>query len=170
VFDVREDDQDHTADLLRDGTAMAAVTSLATPVQGCRSHRLGTMRYRAMGSPAYVRRWLPGGHAPADLAGVPMLELNRKDELQHRFLRAVTRRRVTATVHYVPSAWGFVEAVRLGLGWGLVAEQVPAGDLVDLAPGRHLDVVLHWQHWRLESRLLGALTDAVSRAAATALR
>jgi LysR family transcriptional regulator, chromosome initiation inhibitor len=170
AFDVREDDQDHSAELLRDGTAMAAVTSLDTPVQGCRVQRLGRMRYRAMATPAYVDRWLPGGHRPADLAGAPMLVLNRKDELQHRFLRSVTRRRITATVHYVPSAWGFVEAIRLGLGWGLVPEQVPAGDLVELAPGRHLDVPLHWQHWRLESPLLRGLTGAVTRAAAQALR
>ena len=54
-------------------------------------------------------RRLPAGHTPADLAAAPMLVLNRKDELQHRFLRGVTRRQVTSTVHYVPSAWGFVE-------------------------------------------------------------
>jgi LysR family transcriptional regulator, chromosome initiation inhibitor len=175
LFDLREDDQDHTAELLRDGTAMAAVTSLDAPVQGCRSVRLGTMRYLAMAAPSGVDRWFARGAGAAGFAAAPMLVLNRKDQLQHRFLRAVARRRLDPPVHYVPSAWGFVQAVRLGLGWGLVPEQVAradldAGTLVDLAPGRHLDVPLHWQHWRLDSPLLRSLTAAVTAAAGAALR
>src|SRR3954452_4742740 len=43
-FDVHQDDQDHTADLLRAGTAMAAVTAQHVAVQGCRVEKLGVMR------------------------------------------------------------------------------------------------------------------------------
>jgi LysR family transcriptional regulator (chromosome initiation inhibitor) len=71
--------------------------------------------------------------------------------------------------------WGFNEAIRLGLGWGMVPEQlasvdIDAGRCVELAPGRHLDVPLYWQHWRLESTLLQALAASVKAAAAAALR
>jgi LysR family transcriptional regulator (chromosome initiation inhibitor) len=52
----------------------------------------------------------------------------------------------------------------------IFAPEAAAGHCVDLAPGRHLDVPLFWQHWRLESAVLIALTAAVRAAAASALR
>ncbi|WBB77499.1 hypothetical protein O7606_14510 [Micromonospora sp. WMMD882] len=52
----------------------------------------------------------------------------------------------------------------------LAQSDLAAGHCVDLAPGRHLDVPLHWQHWRLESTLPGALTAAVRAVAAETLR
>ncbi len=165
-FDLHQDDEEHTADLLRAGTAMAAVTSQHVAVQGCRVERLGAMRYLAVRSPAM---------AVEDLATAPVILLNRKDRLQHRFLATLTRRRVDPPIHYVPAAAAFVDAIRLGLGWALVPEQIArddiaAGRLADLTPGRHLDVPLYWQCWRMESALLGALTEAVKRTAAGALR
>lgn len=175
AFDLYEEDQDHTAELLRDGTAMAAVTAQHTPVQGCRVVRLGAMRYLAVARPALVERHLSGGVTAAALAATPMIVFNRKDQLQHRFLRQLTRRPIEPPIHYVPSAWGFAEAARLGLGWGMMPGQIArvdlaAGRCVELDPGRHLDVPLYWQHWRLDSAVLGTLTEAVRRAAATALR
>ncbi len=43
-FDVRREDQDHSAELLRQGIVMAAVTASEGPVQGCSMTRLGIMR------------------------------------------------------------------------------------------------------------------------------
>lgn len=175
AFDLYEEDQDHTAELLRDGSVMAAVTAQHTPVQGCRVVRLGAMRYLAVAVPALVRRYLPDGVEPAALAATPMIVFNRKDQIQHRFLRRLTRRPIDPPIHYVPSAWGFAEAVRLGLGWGMLPERVARADLaagrcVELAPGRHLDVPLYWQHWKLDSRVLNTLTAAVRSAASAVLR
>jgi LysR family transcriptional regulator (chromosome initiation inhibitor) len=162
VFDLHQDDQDHTADLLRAGTVMAAVTSQQIAVQGCRVERLGAMRYLAVAAPALDFQ---------DFATTPVVLLNRKDELQHRFMGPDH----DPPVHYIPAAAAFVDAVRLGLGWALVPERIAradiaAGRLADLSPGRHLDVPLFWQCWRIESDVLAGLTAAVREAAATALR
>ncbi|OKI42200.1 LysR family transcriptional regulator ArgP [Micromonospora sp. CB01531] len=174
-FDVRQDDQDHTAELLRDGAVLAAVTAQREPVQGCRVRPLGAMRYRALAAPALVARWFPDGLTAEALAAAPMLVFDRKDQVQHRFLRSVTGRELDPPVHHVPSVPAFSETIRRGLAWGLVPERLAEADLadgtcVDLDPGRHVDVPLYWQHWRLESRVLGALTDAVRAEAAVALR
>jgi LysR family transcriptional regulator (chromosome initiation inhibitor) len=165
-FDLHQDDQEYTADLLRAGTAMAAVTSQHVAVQGCRVERLGAMRYLAVAAPAL---------GFADFATAPVILLNRKDQLQHRFLASLTRRHLDPPIHYVPAAAAFVDAIRLGLGWALVPEQIArediaAGRVVELAPGRHLDVPLYWQYWRMESTVLTALTDAVKAVAAGTLR
>jgi LysR family transcriptional regulator (chromosome initiation inhibitor) len=167
-FDLHSDDQDHTAEMLRAGTVMAAVTAQRIAVQGCRVEPLGTMRYLPVAAPTFR-----GG--AVDFADAPMLALNRKDQLQHRFLGTVSRRRLDPPIHYVPSVWGFSEAIRLGLGWGMVPEQIAADDiaagrLVDIRPGRHLDVPLYWQCWRIDSTVLAALTAAVKAASAAVLR
>jgi LysR family transcriptional regulator (chromosome initiation inhibitor) len=174
-FDLHTDDEGHTADMLRDGTVMAAVTTERVPVQGCRVQRLGAMRYLAVASPAGHRAWFAGNDPAEAFTTAPMIRFNRKDTLQHRFARTITRRDIDPPTHFVPASASFTEAIRLGLGWGLVPEDVAhndiaAGRLVQLADGHHLDVPLHWQYWRLESAALTALTAAVRAAAAAALR
>ncbi|PZF91575.1 LysR family transcriptional regulator ArgP [Micromonospora deserti] len=174
-FDIRQDDQDHTAELLRDGSVTAAVTAQREAVQGCRVLRLGAMRYRALAAPALVAAHFTDGLTATALAGAPVVVFDRKDRVQHRFLRSVTGRALDPPVHYVPSVPAFSAAIRLGLGWGLVPERIAADDLaaghcVDIAPGRQVDIPLYWQHWRLDSAVLAALTAAVRAVAADALR
>ncbi|MEV8614911.1 LysR family transcriptional regulator ArgP [Amycolatopsis sp. NPDC051373] len=175
-FDLRSDDQDHTATLLREGLVMAAVTSAPHPVQGCTSTRLGLMRYRAMASPAFVARWLADRPLASALAEAPAVLFDRKDDLQDRFLRTLTRRSLPRGArHYVPSSQSFADAVTAGLGWGMVPELQTRGSssanaLVDLAPDRPADVPLYWQQWKLDSPALAALAEAVTATAATALR
>lgn len=173
-FDIHQEDQDHSVALLRDGAVMAAVTAEPRAVQGCRVEPLGAMRYLAVVSPDYRRRHL-AGHLTESLAAAPMLVFNRKDGLQERFLRTLTGHRLEPPVTYLPSSQGFVDAARLGLGWGMVPTQlagpaIEAGELVEIAPGRGLDVPLYWQRWRLDSPTLATLTEAVRTTAATALR
>ncbi|MEV6812914.1 LysR family transcriptional regulator ArgP [Micromonospora sp. NPDC051296] len=174
-FDIRQDDQEHTAELLRDGVVTAAVTAQREAVQGCRVRRLGAMRYRALAAPSVADRWFADGLTREAASAAPVVVFDRKDQIQHRFLRTVTGHALDPPVHYVPSVPAFNESIRLGLGWGLVAEQiadadVAAGRCVEIAPGRVLDVPLYWQHWRLDSQVLTALTAAVCTAAAESLR
>lgn len=175
VFELHTDDEGHTAELLRAGAVMGAVTSERIAVQGCRVTRLGAMRYLAVASPGLAERWFADRDPAEAFAVAPVICFNRKDVIQRRFTRSMTRRDVDPPTHFVPAAGSFTEAIRLGLGWGLVPEGVARPDLadgvlVDLAPGHHLDVPLHWQCWRLESTVLSALTAAVGKAAAGALR
>jgi LysR family transcriptional regulator (chromosome initiation inhibitor) len=175
VFELHTDDEGHTAELLRAGTVMAAVTTERAAVQGCRVQRLGAMRYVAVAAPACHTAWFAGRNLTAAFATAPMIRFNRKDTLQHRFARTVTSRDIDPPTHFVPASASFTEAIRLGLGWGLVPEDVARSDiaadrLVDLSAGQYLDVPLYWQYWRLESATLSAVTVAVRGAAATALR
>lgn len=170
VVDVHREDQDHSARLLRDGTVMAAVTADPSPVQGCATRRLGAMRYLAVATPTYVAEHLPDGATADALAVAPMMAFNRKDALQHRFLEDVVGARLDPPAHHVPSSAGFVELVRRGVGWGMLpdaaaADDLASGALVELVPGRVLDVPLFWQHWRIASPPLERLTAAVLHAA-----
>jgi LysR family transcriptional regulator (chromosome initiation inhibitor) len=174
VFDIYREDQEHTTSLLRSGTVMAAVTSTAEAVQGCTSTRLGTMRYRAVASPRFVDAWLGGIAGTIGLDTAPMVNFDRRDDLQHRFLRGIGGRATDVPRHHIPTSADFARAVVLGLGWGLLPEQqclaeLGDGRLVELAPGHPIDVVLYWQRWNLSSLLLDQVTEVVGRVSAASL-
>jgi len=164
VFDVHRDDQDFTAGLLESGTVMGAVTSRGAPVPGCRVSTLGAMRYEAVATPAYAARWLADGSAAA-LVEAPLVDFDRRDDLQNAWLASRGIEPARPPRHYVPASNDFATAVRLGLGWALLPrfqshEAITRGDLV-LLGGDPVDVVLHWQQWNLRSPLLDAIADEV---------
>lgn len=174
-LDLVLDDQDHTSDALRRGEVMGAVTSAAKPLQGCNSHALGRLRYTATASPAFMKRCFAAGVNADTLAAAPCLVFNRKDRLQARWLRGVTRRPIEPPCHWLPSTQAFVDAALAGLGWGmnplpLARAPLAARRLVELMPGRTIDVALHWQVSRLALPALDLLTSAVLAAAQVELR
>jgi LysR family transcriptional regulator (chromosome initiation inhibitor) len=185
VFDLRRADQQHTAELLRSGDVLAAVTATREPVQGCSSEPLGVMRYRAVAAPGFVDRWLggePGAPETPALGGLdharldraPMVVFDRTDDLQHDVVRRLTGREPLAPRHHVPASADFARAVVLGLGWGMLPEaqalpELDAGRLVELAPADPVDVPLFWQRWTLASPLLDAVTGVVLATARHAL-
>lgn len=172
LFDVRIEDQDHSARLLRDGTVMGAVTTERTSVPGCRVQSLGVMRYVPVASPAYVARYLAEGFTAASAAVAPSIAWNHDDALQDMLLRKAFRRTFARPVHYVPTAEGFGAAVRAGIGWGMYPEQnvSPAGGAFVPISDAHLDVPLYWQCWKLNSPIIETVTNAVRSAATERLR
>ncbi|WP_328753111.1 LysR family transcriptional regulator ArgP [Streptomyces sp. NBC_00285] len=173
-FELRREDETHTAELLREGLVMAAVTSSPDAVAGCSVRVLGRMRYLAAASPEFVTRYLDGPLRES-LAEAPVVTFDRSDDIQDGFLRTLGRGGASRGRHAVPTSEGFVEAVALGLGWGMVPEAqadslLRAGRLISLAPDRPVDVPLYWQQWKLDSPALAAVAEAVVLAAEAALR
>lgn len=174
LLDLTLDDQDHALDWLRSGLVLAALTSSSRPVTGCDSLPLGAMRYRATASPKFVARHFPDGVTADSLALAPSLSFNAKDALQSRWAQALTGSRLSLPMHRIPSAHGFAEAARLGLGWGLnpelmIRNDLAQGRLVDLAPDLPLDVPLFWQFSRITAPAIAPLTQAMRKAAKAAL-
>ncbi len=166
--------EDHTADLLRDGSAMAAITTERTPVQGCTVERLGAMRYQPMAAPAFAARWFPDGLTTAALSVAPLVVFDAKDRMQHRVLG---RHGVSTDppIHLVPASTQYVEAVRLGFGWGMVPDLQRAGwtteDGVVLSTrdgetGDAEEVALFWQQWALRTPSLEQVAAAIRAASA----
>ncbi len=175
-FELRREDETRTAELLREGLVMAAVTSSPEAVTGCSVRALGRIRYLAAASPDFAARHL-GGPLRDALAVAPVMAFDRSDDLQDAFVRGLLGGRggASGVRHYVPASEGFLAAVVAGLGWGLVPEAqaeplLRAGVLVPLAPDRPVDVPLYWQQWKLDSPALAALAQAVVATAAEALR
>lgn len=165
AFELHRDDQDFTAGLLESGTVMAAVTSRREPVAGCRVSPLGVLRYEAVASASFVERWFARGVDENALAAAPVVDFDRRDDLQSQWLAARGIDRDTPPRHLVPASSDFAAAVRLGLGWGLLPgfqseEHLSSGALVALG-GPPVDVPLYWQQWNLTSPLLDAIAEEV---------
>ncbi|NMR21157.1 LysR family transcriptional regulator ArgP [Cellulomonas fimi] len=169
-FDIHRDDEEHTAALLRSGTVVAAITADAEPVAGCSVTRLGAMRYRPFAATSFARRWFSDGPSGPGLAHAPVVVFDRKDDLQHRYLRERGVDPAGPPTHYVPSSADFLTAIRLGMGWGMLPDlqsrrHEAAGDLVDVDPAGAIDVSLYWQQWKLRSPTLDRVAAAVTAAA-----
>ena len=169
---LRVEDQAYSQQLLRSGDVLAAVTSDREAVQGCSVEPLGALHYVPAAAAAFAGRWRRGSEP--DWAAMPTVVFGAKDDLQRDMLRRRGVPRLPPVVHQVPTSADFLEAVRIGLGWGMLPELqaragLAAGQLVRLS-GDVLDVPLFWQRWRLDSPRLTALTDAVREAAGRHLR
>lgn len=165
VFDLHRDDQDFTAGLLESGAVMAAVTSREAPVAGCRVRKLGVLRYEAVASAGFAARWFPRGVDVTALAAAPVVDFDRRDDLQTQWLAARDVPVAEPPRHRVPASQDFATAVSLGLGWGLLpgfqsAAGLASGTLVRLG-GDPVDVPLFWQQWNLTSPLLDEVADEV---------
>ncbi|MGY2082947.1 LysR family transcriptional regulator ArgP [Blastococcus sp. SYSU DS0539] len=179
-FDLHSSDQTHTSALLRAGTVMGAVTSDAEPVAGCRVTPLGRMSYLPCAAPGFADRWFPDGPDAAALQRAPVVVFDRRDDLQHAYLRQHLAA-ADPPIHYVPSSADFVTAVAIGFGWGMLPELQQADDrsgpsagsgpaVPSFDPAGAVDVHLYWQQWRLESGPLDRVARALVDAAHARLR
>jgi len=178
TFDLHRDDEQHSTSMLRSGTVMAAVTATPDPVQGCRVESLGVMRYRAVAAPAFVDRWFADGVDGGKLNMAPAVDFDRKDTYQWAFVESwpdASNTQQKGPRHYVPASQDFGDAIRLGLGWGLIPEvqcgpDIADGRLIELAPERPFDVPLYWQRWKTASKVLDVVSSIVREVSAEYLR
>jgi LysR family transcriptional regulator, chromosome initiation inhibitor len=175
LLDVAIDDQEHTQEWLRAGDVLAAVTANSRPVQGCESIPIGKLKYCAVASPSFVRKYFSRGVTAAALTEAPSLRFNRKDRLQAQWVRNICRHNLDTPSHWLASTEAFTQASVAGIGWGMnpramVASHLRDGSLVELVPGRILSVPLYWQYSRLQMPMLARLTKAVITASRAALK
>jgi LysR family transcriptional regulator (chromosome initiation inhibitor) len=165
-FDILPDDQEHTEDSLKSGDALAVITTLETPVQGCRRISLGSMDYVAVASPELFRRDFSTGVSLETLRGSICIAFNRKDTIQNQWLDLCFGATVPLSTNYVPSYEGYLSCCLNGVGWGLVPSisgmpYVDRGELVELSPGKDVRISLHWQTGMQSSEILQRLGNLV---------
>jgi len=175
LLDLVLDDEAHTAERLRTGEVMAAISADPAPVAGCRIYSLGALNYAAVASPAFHAAHFANGVAGQNLRSAPMLRFDRRDELQFRWMREACGEATLPPTHWAPSTHGMLELTLAGVGWSMapISMATPLlaqGRLVELPPLHRIAVPLNWQRTRLKTRLLDAMTRAVRQVAAQWLR
>lgn len=173
LLDIRSDDQEQTPRLLQAGEVIGCISTMDSPLQGCRMAYLGCMPYRLLATPTFATHWFgPRHRLTVDAVNrAPFLIFNRRDELHIPFFtKLLGELPDQITNHYLPSSSRFVEFIAAGHAYGLVPDQQSErylidGTLIDLSPNLQAPVHLHWHCWNLKSRLLDTFTKHLVAAA-----
>lgn len=158
-------DQTQTHHLLEAGLVNACISTESNSIKGCEVKPLGIMRYRMVASPTFVARWFNQGVNRETLRLAPAVIFNEQDLMHHEIISKHFGLNMSQYPHHlIPSAHSFLEAVQLGLGFGMVPEfqihqALTNGDLIELFPAAQTDVKLYWHHWKRQSVQLQRLTE-----------
>ncbi|MBI4406105.1 MAG: ArgP/LysG family DNA-binding transcriptional regulator [Deltaproteobacteria bacterium] len=144
-------DQDETIKLLREGAVLACVSTLAKPLPGCVSTRLGKMLYRCVASNDFIEKYFQRGIDACSLQEAPAAIFDEADRLHDIFLtsRLRTTRLPAIPYTYVPSPEGLVRFAVEGLAYSilpsfLVDPHLKSGRLTDLFPQRPYRMRFYW--------------------------
>jgi LysR family transcriptional regulator (chromosome initiation inhibitor) len=149
------DDQDFTHQSLREGAVLGCVSTVSEALRGCSVQALGCMRYVAVASPGFIAQALPQGLNRGNLAKLPWLVFNRKDDMAAAWVgRAFGAQGMRLVERHVPSTEAHARAAVMGWGIAVMPEQMAApalasGALQALHAEVHVDVLLHWHQWKL---------------------
>lgn len=165
LVDFQVDDQEETLRFLRSGETFGCITASTETVQGCSQEYLGTMRYRMVATPEFERRWFKNGFTLNTSRKAPAVLFNRRDDLHKKALKAWFGKTPDPFLHHlVPSSRSVVTTILCGAGHGLIPmeqaeEHLDSRKLVDVAPGRHIDVPLYWYAWNVKPKILHRFSD-----------
>lgn len=171
LLDLAVEDQDHTYSLLETGLAIGCISTEPRPMRGCTASPLGCMRYRLVASATFARTHFPDGLNRTAARRAPVVAYTRKDTLQSSFLRdRLGLPEGAYPCHYVPGAEPHFNAIRHGLGYGMVpelllGEVLPGGEMLDLAPDTPVDIALYWHTWKVQSPRMENLSRQIVEAA-----
>jgi LysR family transcriptional regulator (chromosome initiation inhibitor) len=165
-LDILPDDQEHTAERLRSGEALAAVTAEDAPLHGCRRVPLGAIEYIAVAAPKFMSTNFRDGVSLEAITKTTQLAFDRKDQIQQQWLLNAFGESVPLAGHYVPSVSWYLASCINGAGWGVnprfAAEpHIKNGSLIELVPGASVVVPLYWQSSGQGSEIMKILSTTV---------
>jgi LysR family transcriptional regulator (chromosome initiation inhibitor) len=154
--------------LVREGSVFGCVAA-AQPhgehgANGPEVTPLGAMRYVCVATPGFAGHWFGDGFSTAAARLAPAVVCDR--DLMAEFLRAALGMDGPYPHHTMPLSPASSECVHGSLAYGLMpltqaAKALADGRLVDLAPGRHVDVALNWHAWNLDTPFTRALSEQI---------
>ncbi len=162
-FDFLVEDQSVSLKRMKQGEVMVCICSSEEAVNGGKSVFLGALRYRAVASPAFLATH--NITSSDDLLKAPCLVFDHNDRTQHDFLSKYAGGE-PEYIHWCPSSEGFRQAMLAGMGYGMLPDLqiesgIDTGELVDLFPGKVMDIPLYWHYWQSESPQMKALREHV---------
>lgn len=169
-IEIIPDDQEHTEKSLTSGDALAVVTDVEKPVQGCRRISLGAMDYIAVASPEFFKAHFSKGVSLDTIKDAACLAFDRKDTIQEQWMALCFGDSVKVLTHMVPSYEGYIACCLNGTAWGLVPggaglPYLESGELIELVPEKRIQISLHWQSSTQSSEILRRLGQLVEEEA-----
>ncbi len=167
VLDIHMDDQRHTHTLLETGLVNACVASESVAMSGCKAVLIGHARYHMVATQAFCDQWFAQGVNRQSMKVAPAIIFNHKDAMHEEVMLAnFGLLKGQYPYHFIPSSDAFLQAVLLGLGYGMVPDyQLNAlggnNILQGIYPKAMVDVPLYWHHWIQQSSAMQVLTQNI---------
>ncbi|HAT30468.1 MAG TPA: chromosome replication initiation inhibitor protein [Janthinobacterium sp.] len=166
-LDVRLADSEAALRLVRDGGVFACVAALTPEAQADAATSvtaLGLMRYVCVATPQFAGHWFGDGFSLEALQLAPAAVSDRR--LLARFLQQELDLRGTFPHHSIPVSGALGDAILGGMAYGLMPQKQAAAALaserlLDLLPGRTLDVALGWHAWNLDTPFTKLLSEQI---------
>jgi LysR family transcriptional regulator, chromosome initiation inhibitor len=164
VINLKIDDQTQTHHLLEAGLVNACISTEPKAMKGCEAIHLGKMNYQMVATPTFIEKYLPQGVHREILRHTPAVIFNDKDQVHAEVLQQLFGLMPSSyPCHFIPSTNSFVDAILLGLGYGMVPEmqiqkELATGQLLEILPKARTDIHLYWHHWKQQSKQLDQLT------------
>ncbi|MFC3901417.1 LysR family transcriptional regulator, chromosome initiation inhibitor [Acinetobacter marinus] len=159
------DDQDHTYQLLETGVVSACLSTQHKAMNGCEAKYLGAMQYKMYASKNFQSQWFADGVTRQSLRAAPAIIFNEKDQLHiDTLLKLFGLPKGTYPFFSIPTSESFVEAIHLGLGYGMApVQQIEQlkyqHDLIEILPEACTEIPLYWHYWKKQSPALHILTQ-----------
>ena len=168
-LDVRLADSDAALQMVRDGTVFGCVASdTGTDVHATSVTLLGTLRHVCVATPVFAGHWFGDGFSADAVQLAPAVV--GQHSLLARFLAEQLDLHAPFPHHRLPVAAARRACIEDGLAYGLMPQRLAApllatDRLLDLAPGRTVDVPLHWHAWSLDTPFTKLLSEQIVRSA-----
>lgn len=167
-LDVRLADSDSALRLVREGSVFGCIAGApevsAEVAAGTSVTGLGVLRYVCVASPLFAGHWFGDGFSAEAVQLAPAAVSDRR--LLARFLHQELDMQGQFPHHIVPVSAALSECLHGSLAYGLMPlKQARAAlineTLVDLRPGRTLDVPLSWHTWSLDTPFTKLLSEQI---------
>ncbi len=170
-LDVRLAERAQALHMVQEGSvsgAVAARNDAGAALAGPATTALGAMRYVCVATPVYAGHWFGDGFSAEAVQLSPAVVWDRA--AMARFLADAAGVHSPFPHHTLPLSPALYECIYGGLAYGLlplmhIASALDNGRLVDLAPGKYLDVPLEWHAWELDTPFTKALSEQVVNSA-----
>ncbi|CDG80759.1 ArgP/LysG family DNA-binding transcriptional regulator [Janthinobacterium agaricidamnosum] len=171
-LDVRLADSDAALKLVRDGSVFGCIAAQAASAHDAAAATsvtpLGLLQYSCVATPLFAGHWFGDGFSAEAVALAPAVV--SQHALLARFLDETLGMRQPFPHHTIPVSAALREAIFGNLAYGLmprkqVASALLNDQLIDLAPGRTLDVPLSWHAWALDTPFTKLLSEQLVNAA-----
>lgn len=166
LFDISTKYQDYSGSDIKSGDTLVAISDKKSIMSGFTSIPLGTLSYRATASPAFMEKYFPNGVTLDELAEAPSLRYSAFYDLQHKWICENFGKDIKTRNHMIPNSHLFVSGCLKNIGWGLNTaamsdEYIASGELVELIPGKTLDIKLYWHYCKAIAESVRPLTESV---------
>ena len=167
-LNIQQATRDMALHLVREGSVFGSIAA-AQPhgehaANGPEVTPLGKLRYVCVATPVFAGHWFGDGFSAEAARLAPAVVCDR--DMMAGFLREALDLDGPYPHHTVPLSAASAECIHGGLAYGLMpllqaTRPLADGRLVELDPGRHVDVALNWHAWNLDTPFTRALSEQI---------